>query len=152
MPKKPGGKMANVNNTYRNIPKIIGITIIAVILSSTFIISQANSESRVELPEIAVLNILNGLNSDNYGVKMSCVYFAGKYKILEVSQDLVKQIESADDEELCQMMLWSLYQIGNESCCEEAQRVMRNHPSERLRGFCEYLQTIKDYEAALTMY
>jgi hypothetical protein len=141
--------MANVNNTYRNVPRIIGITFIAVILSSTFIISQTSSESRVELPEISVINILNGLYSDNYGLKMSCVYYAGKYKILEVSQDLVKQIESADDEELCQMMIWSLYQIGNESCCEEVQRVMRNHPSEKLRDFCEYLQKIKEYEAAV---
>lgn len=141
--------MAKKDKTYRKIPRIIGITFIAVILSSTFIISQTSSEPRVELSEIAVLNILNGLYSDNYGVNMSCAYFAGKYKILEVSHDLVKQIESADDEELCKMMMWSLYQIGDESCCEEVQRVMRNHPLEKLRNFCEYLQTIKGYEAAV---
>ena len=141
--------MATKNNTYRNIPKAIGITLLSLLLMSTLLDAQTYSKQRIELPEIAIVNLLNGIRSDNNGVKKSCVYFAGKYKVLEVSQDLVEQIENSNDEELCQMIVWSLYQIGNDSCCEELQRVMKQHPLEKLKDFCNYLHKIKEYQTAV---
>lgn len=141
--------MAQKDKTYRNIPKLIGITLLILILSSSIISSQSTSAQQIEISELAISNIHNGIHSDNLGVKMNCIYFAGKYKILDVSRDLVEQIDISNDEELCQMMVWSLYQIGDDSCCEELQRVLENHPSDKLKEFCGYLQRIKEYQTAI---
>ena len=141
--------MATANIRYRKCSRILGLTIMALFLMSSTLISQTNSDQRVELPDIAILNILNGIQSDNYGVKMSCIYFAGKYKIVEVSQNLVKEVKGSNDDELCQMLVWSLYQIGDDSCCEELQAFVKNHPSEKLKALCSYLHKIKEYETAV---
>ena len=139
--------MATGNKSYRNIPKLIGITFIAVILSSSFITSQTNSESRVMLKNIVKANILRGIQSDNYGLKMSSIYLAGKYKITDVSKELVKEMKASDNEEVCQMLVWSLYQIGDESCCKEMKAIIKNHPSEKIKSFCESMFMIKQYDS-----
>ena len=141
--------MATANNTYRMGSRVLGLTIMALILMSCSFQPQTNSHQSEELPDIAIVNILNGIESDNYGVKMSCIYYAGKYKIKEVSQNLVEEIKSSGDDELCQMLVWSLYQIGNDSCCEELQTFVKNHSSEKLKVLCSYLQKIKEYETAV---
>lgn len=110
---------------------------------------QTNSDQRVELPDIAILNLLNGIQSDNYGVKMSSIYLAGKYKITEVSKNLIEEIKNSNDDELGQMLAWSLYQIGDDSYCEELQEFVKNHPSEKIRDFCANLHKIKQYETAV---
>ena len=89
--------MATANNTYRRGSRILGLTIMALILMSCSFQPQTYSHQPVELPDIAIVNILNGIQSDNYGVKMSCIYFAGKYKIMEVSQDLVEVMKNSDN-------------------------------------------------------
>ncbi len=116
--------MARKNRTHRNIPNLIGITLLILFLSSSKLSSQSTSFQQYEISELAISNIHNGIHSDNLGVEINCIYFAGKYKILDVSRDLVEQIDISNDEELCQMMVWSLYQIGNDSCSEEVQRVL----------------------------
>ena len=111
---------------------------------------QTNSDQRVELPDYAIVNILNGIQSDNYGVKMSSIYLAGKYKIVDVSQELVEEIKRSEDDELSQMLVWSLYEIGNDSCWKELQAIVKNHPSDQLRDFCANLYKIKEYEPVIT--
>lgn len=87
----------------------------------------------------------------NEGVKRSCIYFAGKYKIREASEYLVEELPTLDDGELCSMLAWSLYQIGNESHCKELQEIAKNHDPEELRNFCSNLHKIKEYELAINM-
>ena len=141
--------MATASKIYRMVSRILGLAIMTFILISCSFQPQPNSDQRVELPDIAIVNILNGIESDNYGVKMSCIYYAGKYKIREVSQNLVEEIKSSNDDELSQMLVWSLYQIGDDSYCEELQTIMKNHSSEKLKVLCSYLQKIKEYETAV---
>ena len=141
--------MATANNTYRMGSRVLGLTVMALFILSTLLHSQTNSDQQVELPDIAIVNILNGIQSDNHGVKISCIYFAGKYKIVEVSQYLVEAMKNSDNDELCQMLVWSLYQIGDESCCKKLKTIIENHPSEKIRDFCNYLHKIKEYETAV---
>lgn len=141
--------MVTENQTYRMIPKLFGLIVLSFFLSNNSPLAQTNNDQRVELPEIAIVNILNGIQSDNHGLKMSCIYFAGKYKISEVSKDLVQEIKNSNNEELCQMLVWSLYQIGNESCCQEMRTLVKNHPSDSIRSFSKYLNNIKEYESAI---
>ena len=141
--------MATANSTYRMGSRLLGLTVMALFILSTLLHSQTNSDQQVELPDIAIVNILNGIQSDNHGVKISCIYFAGKYKIVEVSQYLVEEMKNSDNEELCQMLVWSLYQISDESCCKKLKTIFENHPSEKIRDFCNYLHKIKEYETAV---
>ena len=101
------------------------------------------------IPEESVKNYRLGLRSNNQGVMMSCLYFAGKYQIDEFSEDILEIVKCSDNLDLCKMAVWSIYQIGNISCCEKLSQFLESHPSEELRNCCRFLQKIKDYDTAV---
>ena len=141
--------MATTNNASRKGLKVLLLTVLLLFAMSSFLNSQTVSDQEIELPEYAIKSILQGIKSENEGVKRSCIYFAGKYKIKEASEYLVEELPSLDDGELCSMLAWSLYQIGNESYCNELQEIVKNHDSEELKNFCSNLRKIKEYETAI---
>ena len=141
--------MATANSTYRMGSRFLGLVVLALFLMSCSFQPKTNLDQQVELPDKSVIILLNGIRSDNYGVKMSSIYLAGKYNIVDVSQGLVEVMKNSNDDELCKMLIWSLYEIGNDSCCEELRAIVKNHPSEKIRDFCANLQKIKEYETAV---
>ena len=139
--------MATKNRTYQKIPRLLGLLVLTFFLVSNSLFAQTESEQLVELPDIAKANILNGIQSDNYGIKMSSIYLVGKYKITDLSKELVKEMTVSENDEVCQMLVWSLYQIGDESCCNEMRTIIENHPSEKIKSFCESMYKIKQYDS-----
>ena len=108
---------------------------------------HSENDQPIELSEVNISNIQSGIQSDNFGLKMSSIYLAGKYKISRVSEDLVQELKTSSDEKICQMLVWSLYQIGDESCCEEMKTFVENHSSKKVRQFCNSLYQIKQYDS-----
>ncbi len=141
--------MATTNRVSRKGSKVLLITVLVLFAWSNFLNSQTIIDQEIELSDAAIKSVLQGIKSENEGVKRSCIYFAGKYKIKEASECLVEEFPSLDDGELCSMLVWSLYQIGNESCCKELQIIVKNHDSEELKNFCSNLRKIKEYEMAI---
>ena len=141
--------MATTNNVSRKSSKVLLITVLVLFAMSSFLYSQTPIIQEIELPEASIKSIVQGIKSENEGVKKSCIYFAGKYKIQEASKYLVEELTVLDDGELCSLLVWSLYQIGNESCFKELQEIVKNHDSEELKAFCSYLSKIKEFEIAI---
>ena len=144
--------MATTNNASRKDSKVLLFTVLVLFAMSSFLNSQTHIVQKIELPDCAIQSILQGIKSQNEGVRKSCIYFAGKYKVLEASDCLVEELTNLDDSELSSMLVGSLFQIGNDSCCKELQTIVKNHDSEKLRNFCAYLSKIKEFELALENY
>ena len=82
---------------------------------------------------------------------MSLIYFAGKYKISELSQNLLEVLKNSTDEELCQMAVWSLHKIGDDASCKELQGLLEMHSSDKIREYCIFLNGIREYEKAIAI-
>ena len=139
--------MASPKLSYQKIRSVIFILFLLFIFSPNTGFSQNNSE-RIVLTKRAIENYLVGLRSENYGIKLSCLYFAGKYKLSEVSEELLEVVKNSNDDNLCEMAIWSLYQIGDDYCCNELAVLIENHSSEKIKDFCKYLNNIRQYELA----
>ena len=143
--------MMNTKNTYcTNCSKPFQLAILAILLSFVTVHSQPASNLETEIPTIAIENVQRGIYSTNPGVVFSCVYFAGKYKIADVSKDLINVLRNCDCDETSKMAIWSLYQIGDESDCQEIAKSIVNHKSKKLKEFCKFLQEIHEYKNAVT--
>ena len=139
----------NAKKTYFNSSsKFFELIILSILLLSTLLYSQTTT--KVKLSPIAIANIQNGINSGNAGVMYSCAFWAGKYKISATSKDLLNAIKNSNCDSLCIMISWSLYEIGDESCCEELKKIIENHNSEKLQDFCKFLHQKHEYELAIT--
>ena len=143
--------MATTNNVSRKGSTVLLLAVLVLFAMSSILNSQTHIIEEIELSDCAIKSILHGIKSENEGVKRGCIYFAGKYKIKEASESLVEELPSLEDGELCSMLVWSLYQIGNESCCKELQNIVKNHDSEELKNFCSNLSKIKEYGLAIDL-
>lgn len=74
---------------------------------------QSNSISDVTNNEYALENLKSGINSDNDGVRKSSIYFAGKYRIEEAVNCLVKRLEKEEEASVRLLLAYSLYEIKN---------------------------------------
>jgi hypothetical protein len=143
--------MATVYKTYRKIKKLFLVALLTLLLAPNILTSQAYTSQRIELSEAAMKNFQIGLKSDNDGIKMSLIYFTGKYKIRELSPNLLEVVQNSNNEEICQMAIWSLYQIGDDSSCIKLQELLEIHPSEKIREYCQFLESIRKYENSLAI-
>lgn len=71
----------------------------------------------------SIENIKTGLRSDNLGLRKSSIYFAGKYKLKEVTEDLVKLFKEEDDPGNKVLIALSLYMVGDIDALEEVRRL-----------------------------
>ena len=137
------------NSTFQNSVKLFFNTSLILLFFTSLITPQMAGEQSVVLNDYALQNYRNNLMSDNYGIVKSSIYFAGKYRICEVCPELLKIVKKSNDEELCQLAIWSLYQIKDNESCYELNRIIKEHPFQNLVEYCKFLEGIREYEHAI---
>lgn len=129
----------------------------SLIYSSLFILfalfstgfSQQNFKESKVICENEKSNYINGITSDNPGLKASCIYFVGRYRLADAGDMLVEELKKSGQEDLSLLIAWSIYRIGDENCIEELKRIGENHNSKRLKIFCAHLNQQKKFELAI---
>lgn len=119
------------------------LTILFAAASVTF---SQNINNNTVIPESEKANYINGITSNNPGLKSSCIYFAGRYRLNEAGELLVKELKKSGEEDLSLLIAWSIYRIGEENCLEELNEIANNHNSKRLKTFCSHLNQQKKFE------
>jgi hypothetical protein len=140
--------MFNEKNTIGKLLIFCLFAVSMIFFSSISLSAQVVTNSGIELPEASVENYRLGLKSNNNGVIKSCIYLAGKYQIQDFAQDILDVMKKSEDLELCQMAIWSIYQIGDKACCEKLSIFLESNSSEELRNCCIFLKRIQEYDNA----
>jgi hypothetical protein len=147
------------SNRYNSnrIFKIFRHSFIFLLFSSFILFAQGKSDhaygrqdTGYDLPRIAIDNYLTGAQSDNDGLKASCIYFIGKYRVLEANSQLIKEIGNTEDEDLKILIAWSIYRIGDGAGLAKLDQLAANSESQNLKSFCSNLHGIKMLENALS--
>lgn len=142
--------MDSNNYNSNRISTIFRLSCIFLLISTVILFAQAKSDTGYDLPQIAIDNYLAGAQSDNAGLKASCIYFIGKYRVLEANSQLIKELSSTEDEDLKILIAWSIYMIGDETGLDELEQLAINSDSQNLKSFCSNLHGIKMLENALS--
>jgi HEAT repeat protein len=96
---------------------------IMILLLTSVITGQQTITKSEQYQQRMIGNLITGINSENDGLKRSCIYFAGKYKIEETVDALVDQLEKENSTENKYLISLSLYLIGNDKGIEAVKRV-----------------------------
>jgi len=89
------------------------VLIFTMLISTTSVNAQMTPISSVTSNEHALMNLLAGIKSDNDGVKRSCIYFAGKYKIAEAEDALIEQLHNEENSSTRILIALVLYEMGS---------------------------------------
>lgn len=84
-------------------------------------------------------NLLNGLESDNFGLRVSSAYYLGEIKSEAAVHKLVSMLRDESDERARLMAALSLVKIGTDQSLFYVKREAKFNDFERVRNICDKL-------------
>lgn len=87
-------------------------SIILITLSVYGFSADESKDQGVRLNQNSIVSLLEGLNSDNLGLKTSCAYMLGELKVTEGIIPLMKVLRNDENEEARIASALALYKIG----------------------------------------
>ncbi len=119
-------------------------------LSST--IYPQTSIITVNLTKSSLINLKEGINSENEQLCQSSMLQAGNYKINEVVNNIIKVLESCKSENTKMMAVLTLYKIGDEKSLETIKNAAQNEENPNVKKFCRSIcQLLKNYNSVFTI-
>jgi len=94
-------------------------------------------EKRTINKNLAIQNLLIGLDSDNAGLTSSSAYYLGEFSSTEAVIPLMKILRNAEQEELRISAALALLKIGDERGIYAIKRAIIFDESERVCDMCE---------------
>ncbi len=121
---------------------VMGI-IILIYLLITCAVLIAEEKPCNKKQENNVKTLLNGINSNNTGVRKSSIYFAGKYKIEAAVDVLSEQLVEEKDESIKYLIVMSLAKIGSPKSFAVIKNMSEKDKSAKFKNIgC---QIVKEY-------
>jgi len=84
-----------------------------------------NYEQKV-LSKNASQNLIMALSSPNDGLRMSAVYFIGKYKLTEFEKDVIELMEKETDTNSKKLLAVCLFQMGTNCCIANLEKIAKS--------------------------
>jgi HEAT repeat protein len=117
--------------------KLFVVILLAALLSNTLFANSSFSglveELESGIKKSFVLNLIKGMESDNDGLKKSCIYFAGLYEIKGTVDALVKQLQIVKDPDTRILIALALYKIGDKEGIKAIEQLVKDDESPRVK-------------------
>lgn len=108
-----------------------------LIMSFTFTFAQpVDNNGKVDLSKASIENYLEGLNSDNNGLRLSCAYYLGEYKVSDGIIPLMAMLDKNNPESERIMAALALTKIGTGKAIFAVKQAAQFDNSERVRNLC----------------
>jgi hypothetical protein len=112
------------------------ITLVSAGIFSILLTFTAFAVDKPELSENTIKSLMNGINSENFGLRISCAEMLGEYKVTEAVNNLLGMLHSEETEEARIVAALSLYKIGTGKALYALKRAAIFDESTRVRKLC----------------
>ena len=118
---------------------LLWITIVLAFVLSTVAIPQSNVYEDPSLDYRTIENnYLEGLESDNQGLRISCAFYLGEMKSQRAVIPLMKMMGKEDHEGAKIIAAWSLIKIGDQRGIYRVKKEAELSNSCAIKCMCEY--------------
>jgi len=128
--------------------------LLTILLLSSSASAQKRSISDVTDNEYALKNLIAGIQSENNGLKRSSIYFAGKYRIAEVENVLVNQLEKEVNPSTRILIALVLYEMGSTEGLLAVRQLAQNDDDASVRRMATHIYNeymINDINSSVSM-
>ncbi len=115
---------------------ILALTVLLFMLSNTTF--AGDSKSEVDVKESTIASLLEGLTSDNLGLKSSCAYMLGELKVSRAIIPLMRILHNDVNEGLRISAALALYKIGTPMSIYAVKQAGRFDESARVNKLAQY--------------
>ena len=117
----------------------LALTVLLLVLSSTAFAGDDKSEADVK--ESTIASLMEGLTSDNLGLKSSCAYMLGELKVTEAIIPLMRILHNDVNEELRISAALALYKIGTPMSIHAVKQAGKFDESARVNKLAQNFYT-----------
>lgn len=115
-----------------------------VVLFASFTNAQT---SRLYFSDKEILNLVEGIKSNNLGLKRCSIYLAAKYQVAETVPAMVAEFKNEINPQNKVLIALALYQIGDESGIEAVYNASLSDENPKVRKTCfEVMNYFKNAE------
>lgn len=127
----------------KHFTRIFALMAFLLVLSSTTFAGEGKSD--IVVTESTIASLLDGLASDNIGLKSSCAYMLGELKVTDAIIPLMRILHNDVNEELRISAALALYKIGTPMSINAVKQAGRFDQSKRVNKlahnfYSEYLR------------
>ena len=123
----------------KHFTKFLALTVLLLVLSCTAFAGDDKSEADVK--ESTIASLMEGLTSDNLGLKSSSAYMLGELKVTEAIIPLMRILHNDVNEELRISAALALYKIGTPISIYAVKQAGRFDESERVNKLAQNFYT-----------
>jgi hypothetical protein len=123
----------------KHFTKFLALTVFLLALSSTSFAGDGKLE--VDVKESTIASLMEGLTSDNLGLKASCAYMLGELKVTEAIIPLMRILHNDVNEELRISAALALYKIGTPMSIYAVKQAGSFDESERVNKLAQNFYT-----------
>lgn len=117
--------------------------VFVLLLGATGLLAQSKFNSE-KIKPIYIENLAMGIQSENHGLSRSSIYLAGKYKIIELENVLIKRVTNEYDESMRLLIALTLNEIGSPKGMAVIQKLANEDPDKRVKKMCTLI--INEYK------
>ncbi|MFO7524824.1 MAG: hypothetical protein R6W68_05180 [Ignavibacteriaceae bacterium] len=99
------------------------VLILVIGLTLTSSLFAQNTLAEFTKNEYALENLINGIHSENEGIRKSSIYFAGKYKVEEAAYDLIKQLKNEENSSIRVLIALALFEMESKDGLEAIKKL-----------------------------
>ena len=115
----------------KNLATIVTVLILIITLSTTAFAGD-KSTKKYECSQNTISSLIEGLNSDNMGLKTSCAYLLGELDVTEGIIPLMRLLRNDECEEVRICAALALYKIGTPISIFAVKQAIRFDESKRV--------------------
>ncbi len=116
--------------------KIIFFVLSLIVMQLQIFAGDKSSAEKKKIDKEVILNLLEGVNSDNYGLRLSSAFYLGEYKASEAVIPLMKMLHDEQTEEARIVAALSLMKIGSDKGVYAVKEASSLDNSKRVRRLC----------------
>lgn len=123
---------------------VITLLLTSLLIGASY--ATGNPKAVTEIRQNTISSLINGLNSENLGLKSSCTYMLGELQIISAVIPLMKILRENENEDLRVAAALALYKIGTPMAINAVKQSIRFDNSERVSKHCAsfYYEYIKN--------
>lgn len=115
------------------------VLMLVLVLTLTGVLSAQNTLAEFTKNEYALENLLNGIHSENEGVRKSSIYYAGKYKVVESAQELIDQLKNEENSSIRVLIALALFEMGSKDGLEAVKNLSSTDDDSRVRKMATFI-------------
>ncbi len=102
-----------------------------LLVTDTF--GQKQKVSDLAKNKFALENLIDGIHSENHGVRESTIYFAGQYRFIDTENALIEQLKVEKDSDIKVLIGLALFRMNSEKGMNELQKLASVDENPRVR-------------------